>query len=137
MENGDGCSDDCMTIETGWTCPTDGAACISDCGNGIMENDEECDDGNLVNYDGCDDSCFLEPEITAEESTWNIPNTTSIALSAATLTTVAGLTGVALLLVKKVLSSTPKIPKPKMEFKTPEVEDQSAVSLHEPVHAIE
>jgi cysteine-rich repeat protein len=27
------------------------------CGNGVVEEDEECDDGNLVSGDGCDASC--------------------------------------------------------------------------------
>jgi cysteine-rich repeat protein len=38
--------------------------CVGDyqpiCGNGIVEVDEECDDGNSVSGDGCSDSCILE-----------------------------------------------------------------------------
>ncbi len=30
------------------------------CGNGILEGDEECDDGNLVNGDACDSQCDFE-----------------------------------------------------------------------------
>lgn len=30
------------------------------CGNGLVEGDEECDDGNTVSNDGCDSSCQLE-----------------------------------------------------------------------------
>lgn len=32
-----------------------------ECGNGIIEGDEQCDDGNLVNGDGCDSQCQIEP----------------------------------------------------------------------------
>jgi fibro-slime domain-containing protein len=31
------------------------------CGDGLVEGDEECDDGALVPGDGCGASCFLEP----------------------------------------------------------------------------
>jgi cysteine-rich repeat protein len=31
------------------------------CGDGIVEGDELCDDGNGVSGDGCDDNCFPEP----------------------------------------------------------------------------
>jgi uncharacterized delta-60 repeat protein len=30
------------------------------CGDGVVEPDEPCDDGNLQNGDGCDASCFIE-----------------------------------------------------------------------------
>lgn len=30
------------------------------CGNGVIEDDEECDDGNLENGDGCSSSCVFE-----------------------------------------------------------------------------
>lgn len=33
---------------------------IGDCGNGIINQGEECDDGNLVNGDGCSSKCTLE-----------------------------------------------------------------------------
>lgn len=31
-----------------------------ECGNGVVEPQEECDDGNRVSFDGCDDSCKFE-----------------------------------------------------------------------------
>jgi len=42
----------------------DYASCVQDCGvcgNGELEGDEECDDGNLVNGDCCDATCHFEP----------------------------------------------------------------------------
>ncbi len=30
------------------------------CGNGILENTEECDDKNLKSNDGCSNSCKIE-----------------------------------------------------------------------------
>jgi cysteine-rich repeat protein len=33
--------------------------CISDCGDGIVVTEEECDDGNNANNDGCSSSCLL------------------------------------------------------------------------------
>jgi len=38
------------------------------CGNGVVEEGEECDDGNNINGDGCSDSCLFEE---TEESTIN------------------------------------------------------------------
>lgn len=34
--------------------------CEPVCGNGWLERDEECDDGNLTNGDGCSETCTLE-----------------------------------------------------------------------------
>ncbi len=31
------------------------------CGNGVVEGDEECDDGNTVGGDGCSAYCVCEP----------------------------------------------------------------------------
>ena len=33
---------------------------LDTCGNAIIEDFEECDDGNLINGDGCDDVCWVE-----------------------------------------------------------------------------
>ena len=41
---GDGCSATC-TIQTGWTCPTPGAACNGICGDLLVVGSEECDAG--------------------------------------------------------------------------------------------
>ena len=55
-ENGDCCSEWCMTEGTGQCLP------VSDCGNGLVEPwlDEECDDGNAESGDGCDEWCQFE-----------------------------------------------------------------------------
>ena len=72
-ESGDGCSATCK-LEPGYSCklgpgsnnkpvayyyPT---VCRKvECGDGITEGDEECDDGNTVDGDGCSAACKLEP----------------------------------------------------------------------------
>ncbi|CAD8204772.1 unnamed protein product [Paramecium pentaurelia] len=33
---------------------------LIECGNGIRENQEECDDGNILNNDGCSKNCLIE-----------------------------------------------------------------------------
>ena len=33
------------------------------CGNGVLEFQEECDDGNRTSYDGCSRTCELEPTV--------------------------------------------------------------------------
>jgi cysteine-rich repeat protein len=56
------CLDDCLT-RFGGTGP-DYAACVTSCGvcgNGVLEGDEDCDDGNTVGGDCCDPSCHFEP----------------------------------------------------------------------------
>ncbi|MCB2195746.1 MAG: hypothetical protein KQH79_07790 [Bacteroidetes bacterium] len=49
-ENDDGIGDACDETST------------CECGNGIVEDCEECDDGNLSSGDGCDSSCQLEED---------------------------------------------------------------------------
>ncbi|MDB4943147.1 MAG: hypothetical protein JWP97_2681 [Labilithrix sp.] len=57
---GDGCGATCK-IETGYACPTVGAACIAAaCGDGIVAGDEDCDDGNTTAGDGCSALCTFE-----------------------------------------------------------------------------
>ena len=56
------CLDDCQQLYGG--SGPDYASCVQDCGvcgNGDLEGDEECDDGNLVNGDCCDATCHFEP----------------------------------------------------------------------------
>jgi uncharacterized repeat protein (TIGR01451 family) len=37
------------------------------CGNGLLEVNEQCDDGNLVNGDGCSSSCTKEPSYSCSD----------------------------------------------------------------------
>ncbi|CAK71225.1 unnamed protein product (macronuclear) [Paramecium tetraurelia] len=41
--------------------------CVS-CGNGIVNKDEECDDGNRINSDGCSNQCKIEENWNCIES---------------------------------------------------------------------
>ncbi len=61
--SGDGCSLACRR-ETGFICPTPGAACIStvSCGDGQVGGKEACDDRNDKDGDGCAADCSkIEP----------------------------------------------------------------------------
>ncbi len=40
---------------------TNGTMMGGECGNGVFEAGEQCDDGNLVSGDGCDTQCRIEP----------------------------------------------------------------------------
>ncbi|HIG40281.1 MAG TPA: DUF4215 domain-containing protein [Gammaproteobacteria bacterium] len=61
----DGCSSTC-SIEEGFSCPTPGNACVVEavqqpnCGNGLLNAPEICDDGNLADGDGCSQLCSVE-----------------------------------------------------------------------------
>lgn len=50
---GDGCSADCLAVETGWNCLIPGSPCATNCSDGITAGAEKCDDGNTVAGDGC------------------------------------------------------------------------------------
>eukprot|EP01127_Copromyxa_protea_P024751 TRINITY_DN9910_c0_g1_i1.p2 TRINITY_DN9910_c0_g1~~TRINITY_DN9910_c0_g1_i1.p2 ORF type:complete len:1054 (-),score=146.54 TRINITY_DN9910_c0_g1_i1:3491-6652(-) len=63
-KSSDGCSASC-TRESGWSCPTAGAACVSVCGDRIKTSVEACDDGNAIRNDGCSANCrSVEPGYT-------------------------------------------------------------------------
>ena len=55
----DGCSATC-TIDSGYTCPTEGVACAPVCGDGTLIAPEKCDDKNTAPGDGCGATCTLE-----------------------------------------------------------------------------
>ena len=58
---GDGCTANCRR-EALFSCPAAGGPCTSDvdCGDGLVNGGETCDDRNIVVGDGCD-LCELEP----------------------------------------------------------------------------
>ena len=61
-ECGDGVREGDEECDDGNLLPGDGCdpSCRLECGNGRLDPNEECDDGNLLPGDGCDSSCRLE-----------------------------------------------------------------------------
>jgi fibro-slime domain-containing protein len=59
---GDGCADNCLGVEPGYSCSPAGSAChvVALCGDGLVSSNEMCDDGNLTAGDGCSARCKLE-----------------------------------------------------------------------------
>ena len=70
-----GCNADCSGNDPGFTCTTahnaftgkDYSLCevvrsvsASDCGNGVLESPEKCDDGNNNSNDGCSSNCQID-----------------------------------------------------------------------------
>jgi fibro-slime domain-containing protein len=65
----DGCSSLCLREPN-----CEGLSCTSDCGDGLVIN-EECDDGNTIDGDGCSSSCTFENGFTCtQESTCEMVN---------------------------------------------------------------
>jgi cysteine-rich repeat protein len=63
---GDGCAADCAYVEAGYVCPNrqgPGGPCVgaNRCGDGHVDPDESCDDGNRSGADGCSALCLVEP----------------------------------------------------------------------------
>jgi cysteine-rich repeat protein len=63
---GDGCQPDC-TVQAGYSCTGEPSVCLppgnlptGECGDGVVDDDENCDDGDDVPGDGCDDECQIE-----------------------------------------------------------------------------
>jgi fibro-slime domain-containing protein len=68
LADGDGCSRSCR-VEAGFICPVPraegdrlvGGACRAvRCGDGTVESNEQCDDGDTSSGDGCSSTCVLE-----------------------------------------------------------------------------
>lgn len=61
-DNGDGCSGNCLVVETGYTCDLPGSPCtlVALCGDSRRVLDEGCDDGNTDGGDGCASNCQIE-----------------------------------------------------------------------------
>ncbi len=71
----DGCTNDCSRIETGYECLTPGKPCQYmaeqqyNCGNGVLDENEVCDDGNTNGDDGCSADCLtIEPNYTCPDA---------------------------------------------------------------------
>jgi len=60
--SGDGCANNCLSVEPGWSCVTPGEPChpVARCGDGLRVFPEQCDDGNKQTGDGCSDLCKME-----------------------------------------------------------------------------
>ncbi len=63
----DGCSANCSTVETGWSCSGSPSVC-QNYGNGVIEGTEECDDGNLFDFDGCSAPGLIDANWTCDQS---------------------------------------------------------------------
>ncbi len=55
--SGDGCSFNTCQLETGFTCPTPGQPCRSNCGDGQILGSEACDDFNVNACGTCNATC--------------------------------------------------------------------------------
>ncbi|MEK6812050.1 MAG: DUF4215 domain-containing protein, partial [Nanoarchaeota archaeon] len=53
----------CGTCETGFACNAT-QQCAANCGNGVIDVGEGCDDGNKVSSDGCSSLCVVETGYT-------------------------------------------------------------------------
>jgi fibro-slime domain-containing protein len=60
--SGDGCANNCLSVETGYSCVIPGQPCrpVARCGDGLSVLPEQCDDGNTVAGDGCSAGCKIE-----------------------------------------------------------------------------
>src|SRR5688572_1098273 len=61
-DSGDGCAQNCLATEPGFSCAAPGQLCraIARCGDGLVAATEPCDDGNVVAGDGCSVRCRVE-----------------------------------------------------------------------------
>ena len=55
-----GCLKDCFELELAALSDST-IGDIPECGNGIQQGAEGCDDGNVMSGDGCSDTCVVEP----------------------------------------------------------------------------
>jgi cysteine-rich repeat protein len=67
LNESDGLAMNCNQF-SGWAdCDPD----LAECGDGLVSEDEECDDGNTIDADGCDDDCYVttcgDGELTIDE----------------------------------------------------------------------
>jgi fibro-slime domain-containing protein len=60
--SGDGCNEQCLVAEPGFSCASPGKPCqrIARCGDGVVAPTEQCDDANVTSGDGCSSRCRVE-----------------------------------------------------------------------------
>src|ERR1039457_2220189 len=60
--SGDGCANNCLNVEPGFSCVIPGKPCrpVAHCGDGLVVFPEQCDDGNKESGDGCSSICKIE-----------------------------------------------------------------------------
>lgn len=63
----DGCQADCQ-VQTGYTCTGEPSVCVppgstpvGECGDGVVDEGEDCDDGDEADNDGCESDCTVTP----------------------------------------------------------------------------
>jgi cysteine-rich repeat protein len=72
--DGKGCSKTCTQEPTCQDSSGKTQACTSACGDGNMDPNEKCDDGNLADGDGCSAKCEIEDGFTCSNK--SVPDTT-------------------------------------------------------------
>ena len=58
-----GCETGCGSITTGWSCTENAillSSCWLNCGDGDLDDNEECDDGGVDDGNGCSSTCLFE-----------------------------------------------------------------------------
>lgn len=84
--SGDGCLYDCRLefvpndgncdVDNNETCEYSPADCCPDCGNGVLDSGEGCDDGNNIAGDGCSPGCIDEiPGAECGNGIWEVGET--------------------------------------------------------------
>eukprot|EP00163_Fabomonas_tropica_P026348 TRINITY_DN4804_c0_g1_i3.p1 TRINITY_DN4804_c0_g1~~TRINITY_DN4804_c0_g1_i3.p1 ORF type:complete len:2031 (+),score=541.93 TRINITY_DN4804_c0_g1_i3:650-6094(+) len=77
LQDGDGCSSTCQIEGGGWVCTGSSNSKCENCGNGLMEHTETCDDGNSIANDGCT-NCVIDSGYTCNGTDpslcWNCGN---------------------------------------------------------------
>eukprot|EP00736_Rhodelphis_marinus_P011720 Rmarinus@m.8724 len=59
---------DCTNLEGSYQCSCNVAGCmLGECGDGLVEYDEECDDMNTIDEDGCSAGCQVESNWVCQE----------------------------------------------------------------------